>query len=423
MIQYFFILGKNPTLSISEIISVLKSIQIAFIIKVISPEVLIIETESEIVIERLIKTLGGTIKIGQIIQQVSFDEDEAKFQQIFDAENIIHNYLAQKNGKVHFGISIYDGGTDQIYLKKINAQLKDLNLTIKENFKNEGVKAGFVKIKDRFLSSVSVSKNQLLSKGVEIVLILTKDKIFAGKTLVVQEFESFSFRDYSRPARDTKSGIIPPKLARIMINLAVVDEKSVILDPFCGSGTILQEAILLGYRKIIGADISKKAFTDSMVNIDWLFNHYNNLNSSEFNIDVYQCDVQLIGKKFAPNSIDAIVTEPYLGPPFFKKPNYGSIMNTLSEVEKLYLSAFSEFKKILRKNGKIVIVFPAFEDWGKMHFVNILDKIKEMGFSKEELIPKEMINYSFIQLTNRNTILYGGNEQFVKREIISWKKL
>lgn len=422
MTQFFFILGKNPTLSIAEIISVLETSRIFFTVEVISREVLIVEVESKMETEKLIQTLGGTIKIGQIIQQVGFDEDETKFQQIFDAKNILHNYITQRNGKVHFGISVYDGGTDGLYLNKIINKLKELNLTIKENLQKENVRAGFVRIKDRFLSSVSVSKNQLLSKGIEIVLILTKDRIFAGKTIVVQEFESFSFRDYGRPVRDTKSGIIPPKLARIMINLAKTDQHSTILDPFCGSGTILQEAILLGYRKIVGTDISKKAFTDSMVNIDWLFNHYRNLDTSEFEIKVYQCDVQSIGNKITPNTIDAIVTEPYLGPPFFKKPNYGSFINTITEVGKLYVSAFLQFKKILKSGGKVIIIFPAFEDWGKMHYVDILVKIKEMGFSQVELIPKEIGKNNFLQLTYRNTILYGGNEQFVKREILSFKK-
>ena len=84
-----------------------------------------------------------------------------------------------------------------------------------------------------------------------------------AQTEAVQPFEQFSARDFGRPGRDDLSGMLPPKLAIIMINLAQTPLNSILLDPFCGSGTILSEAVLLGYTNLIGTDISEKAIADS----------------------------------------------------------------------------------------------------------------------------------------------------------------
>lgn len=421
MPQYFFILGKNPTLSTAEIISVLSKLQISFTIKTHSEEVFVLSTAVELPL-KFIKTLGGTIKIGKIMNEVGLDEDEILFEKIFEGQNIADNYLFTKKGKLHFGISIYNGGAENKAIRELNSQLKNLCVTVKKNLQNLNLKAGFVRIKDRFLSSVSVRKNQLLEKGMEMVLICTKEKILAGKTLEVQEFESFSFRDYGRPQRDTRSGLIPPKLARMMINLSQIKSDDILLDPFCGSGTILQEAILLGYKEIFGSDISERAIIDTKTNIDWLFENFRQLDKSIFNIEIFLSDARSIARNISQNSIDAVITEPYLGPPLFKRPNYEDINSTRLEVGRLYLSAFSEFRKIIKKGGKVVMIFPAFEDWGKMYFAQILDKIKEMGFRQLDMIPKEMKLNAFIRLTDRGTILYGDKEQFMKREVLIFQK-
>ena len=49
---------------------------------------------------------------------------------------------------------------------------------------------------------------------------------------------------------------LKPKLARAMVNLARVGEGDTILDPFCGTGSILIEAALVG-AKPVGIDLDK----------------------------------------------------------------------------------------------------------------------------------------------------------------------
>ncbi len=140
----------------------------------------------------------------------------------------------------------------------------------------------YVENKEEALSSVTVAKNGLTNRGREFLISpLFKEGAGGGqryslaKTEAVQPFEQFSARDFGRPGRDDLSGMLPPKLAMIMINLAQTSLNSILLDPFCGSGTILSEALLLGYKNLIGSDISEKAVEDTKINIDWIAKEFN----------------------------------------------------------------------------------------------------------------------------------------------------
>ncbi|MBI4990491.1 hypothetical protein HZB96_00170 [Candidatus Gottesmanbacteria bacterium] len=423
MNKYFFVLGRNSTLSIAEIISVLNLRNIDFFPKYISSEVLIISTDKELKLDELIKTLGGTIKVGRIMDEVALEGSSMQFYEIFSADNLHKKYLSQMPGKLHFGVSLYNAGGSSEVLLQLEKRQKDIDLTIKDNLKKEGIKSGFVQIKDRFLSSVSVAKNKLITQGAEIVLILTPEEILIGKTLAVQEFEEFSLRDYFRPAKDKRSGIMPPKLARMMINLAAKDRNSLLLDPFCGSGTILQEAIFLGYKNICGSDISDRAISDTTKNIDWLYRNFPNLPKTSINLKILKMDVRQISTKLLPNTADVIVTEPYLGPPLYKKLELPAIVKILSELSRLYIDAFVQFAKILKSQGRVLIVFPVFETEGKVFFVEILDKLKNLGFVEKEFFPQNISKYPTVFFTPRKTILYYSREQFVKREIISFQKI
>lgn len=421
MNQYFFILGRNPTLSVSEITEVLRAQKITFSIEEISPEVLLVDSDTIINCLSLIKILGGTIKIGKILDEVKFGDKESNFFSVFSYKNLIEKYLTKKTGKINIGLSLYDAGTEQKILLRLSKLMKDINKEIKNNFRDNGLNSRFLPVQERYLSSATVGKNNVLAKGAEIIMIATKTGIKIGKTEAIQEFEQFAYRDFNRPAKDKRSGIMPPKLARILINLAVVERDCVLLDPFCGSGTILQEAILLDYKKIIGSDISQKAIADSRKNITWLQQYFMQKKSTT-GPKFIVADVRHISGSIASVSVNAIVTEPYLGPPLFRVPNLNSVNNIFKDVGILLLSAFKEFQKILLTKGTIVVIFPAFEIEQKMYFLDILEKIEQLGFLRESLVGFDL-PLSFVDFNpTRKSILYGGRDQFVRREILKFRK-
>ncbi|MFH1232472.1 MAG: DNA methyltransferase [Patescibacteria group bacterium] len=390
--KYFFVLGNNPTLSIAEITSVFSGSP-----EIISNQLFILNSQENIQALEVIKRLGGTIKIGIINSQA----DKRDYRKIL--KNIL--LIIKKKeiiGKFKFGISCYD-------VKTIKE--KGLGLDIKRSLQEEGINCRWVTSSEATLSSVVVEQNNLTSKGIEIILIETNNKILIGQTLAVQPFKELSFRDYGRPARDDLSGMIPPKLAQIMINLANINPDKTILDPFCGSGTILTEAILMGYKNLIGSDISEKAINDTKININWIKNNYQ---LSITNYKLFNTSAMQISKYVQPKSIDAIITEPYLGPQRGKI----EIKQVLEELNNLYSKALIEFDKILKSDGCIVMIWPIFCLHQKQNHINpLLNNFKIIN-----PLPLELFNNKKIKLTDRNTIIYGRPNQIVWREIVILKK-
>ena len=225
--------------------------------------------------------------------------------------------------------------------------------------------------------------------------------------------KKYSERDFGRPNRDSNSGMLPPKLCKMMINISsfVQDKNIVILDPFCGSGTMIMEAILLKYKNIIATDFSERAIEDSIKNLDWFYEQYNI--KSKKNVEIYKQDVKNISDKIDKNSIELIVTEPYLGPSNLNIGDENRIKKTVIELEKLYIESFKNFHKILKNGGEVTIVFPVFKVVvnNKVSFIKIKisDEIEKIGFIKDDY--KKLNNDDFDEL------LYCREDQKVLREI------
>jgi tRNA G10 N-methylase Trm11 len=247
------------------------------------------------------------------------------------------------------------------------------------------------------LSSVVVEQNKLLTKGVEIVLAADGGRTLVGHTMAVQAFKDLGKRDFGRPNRDDASGMLPPKVAQMMINLAEIkDYNGLVLDPFCGSGTVLQEALLMGFNNVAGTDLSPKAIEDSKENIVWLKEKFA-LTGTKTNI--FLKNATKLSESFKPESVEAIVCEPYLGP----------------QLEDLYTKALREFSKILKPHGRVVMIFPMF-------FGNKPINPDYYKFEIKSSIPEEWKTNSLIKVTPRNTIVYGRAGQKVFREIVVLEK-
>ncbi|MDP3900456.1 MAG: DNA methyltransferase [bacterium] len=416
--QYFFILGNNPTISFAELAAVLdlKPAEVLFL----SKEILIIDVFQEVNPRTLIKRLGGTIKIGEINDEFLISNVKKNANVLMS--NVQKSIKAGLSGKFNFGISYYGAG-------KFN-QEKILAMEFKKSLKEKSISSRWVTSKEKTLSSVVVEQNRLVTdRGLEIVIIKNSDKYYIGKTLAVQPFKELSARDYGRPGRDDYSGMLPPKLAQIMINFAKPLPKPplfrggsegevVLLDPFCGSGTILTEAMLMGYRNFIGCDKSEKAVFDTIKNLEWMQKQYDQW--SIVNSQLSVSDVRRLSEKISPNSIDAIVTEPYLGPSRMQRDK-NSLNKVIRELEELYRQALSEFAKVLKPDGRAVMIWPVFvlADNQKIY----LNSNRIISNSSLKIIsPIAGFNHKVLELTNRNTLLYGRPDQKVWREIVILEK-
>ncbi len=424
---YCLALGHNHSLCKAEILNVLVSRYIDFEVLEASAEGLIIKTDQDIRNLVAIDDFGSIAKVIEIFRIISLDEFLSKrlegqvdgeFFEYYGGEN-------PANIKV-FGLSVYGTG----------CRYKDLNQSwyvapsvcqkVRDEWTSYGHKIGFLPLKARIVPSASVDNNKLLSRGFELVTAIGKDKVYVGKTISIQDYKSYSFRDYERPSRDAKSGMIPPKLAKMMINLANKEKDQVILDPFCGSGTILQEAILLGYEKVVGSDLSPEAVAGAKDNLAWLFKNYK-IDEKKQKVEIFQQDVRTLSVKFPKKDIDAIVTEPYLGSPRVRGFSINQIKSEISKLETLYLGALGEFQRIINRYGIIVIILPVFKYRNDFLHLEILDKIDRTGWVINSFVPEKYRNEATLKLLNleiskRGSIVYYRPDQTVSREIFIFSK-
>jgi len=405
--QYFFILGRIKELSTAEL---LKFVQFqggpstprvsgprgqSFEVKEISEKFIILETDKKIDLSFWQKQLGGIVKCGEVIKETQeFLEEEVK--------EILLNKI--KKGKIFFGLSFYS-----LTRKVPFNEIKDYSTSLKKGFKKQGLSVSFVLPKEKpFLSTATIIKNKLLEKGVELVFLIEKDKILIGQTQAIQSIEEEATLDFLRPHHEIKEGLIPPKLAKILINLASVRKEEVILDPFCGSGTILGQAFLMGYQYLIGSDKSQKAISQTKENMVWLKERF----KREAKIEIFQSDVKEVWQRLPPSSVSAIIAEPFLGPLQIQDRKFFS--NIIENLSDLYLQAFESFKKVLKPGGRVVIIFPIFSAYGgsakggkiKTGVLPILEKISSLGWKKEKL-----------SANNRGSLIYSRPGQKVLREI------
>lgn len=405
--KYFVVLGSNPILSIAELAAFFKlhDRQLAHI----GPaDMAVIDMDRPIDCQAAIKKLGGAIKIGEILSVQKNFSLEPIYRIIEDCAE-----SRRFEGKFNFGLSYYG---------KRRKDLFALGLSIKKKLIDNGLKCRLVTSKENTLSSVVVKQNKLVDGGIELIFFEWEKEIWIGRTSAVQDFKGLERRDYGRPARDDHSGMLPPKLAQIMINLAQIrSSRSALLDPFCGSGTILSEAMLLGYGRLYGSDISEKAVADTRKNMEWIKSvawDQTEISEAGPEYDLRVMDVRELSKHIPPSSIAAIITEPYLGP----QRGGMSLPEVKNQLKDLYDIALREFYQVLESQGRIVMVWPVFIMKGNM--VRPGDFL-DLDISRYEIInklPSSLQNDNMQNISHRRTFIYGRLGQKVWREIVVLRK-
>jgi len=184
----------------------------------------------------------------------------------------------------------------------------------------------------RFKARVDLRSPKILFQG-----ILTDGIFFLGVLLYTSRRKEILKRG-TKYKPFTHPSALDPRMARAMINMARVDSKSKLLDPFSGTGTVIIESALIGMESI-GIDIDKRMVYGSLRNII-KFQAYDKCS-------LIVADATRL--PFRGESIDAIVTDPPYGR---SASTYG--YGSLRLIEKL----ISDSAKILKKKGTIVLMHP-----------------------------------------------------------------
>ena len=407
--RYVLVPGRHPDLSRAELAAVLERDGLVTTVAMAGTEAIVLESRQALPPD-FPAGLGGMVKWGEVVGESSVaDEQVIKIA----TELLVGLARVSPRGKFEFGLSFYDHTTHK------TQQETRLGLTIKKNLKIAGIASRWVQSKERTLSSVVVKMNHLTDGGAELCFFPHDGRYMIARTLAVQAFDEFSFRDYGRPARDIRSGMIPVKLARMMINLSRTRRDGTLLDPFCGSGTILTEAAMMGFREVIGNDLEDKAIEDSAENVAWVREQA--IRSRGTSTRLFQGPAEKIDLTLRGIVADGIATEPYLGPPLRGGESLSAIMKIATDLSKVYTQSFAAFSKILRPGGHVAIVFPVFRRGKSDVRIDILDDLKQLGFKSLSLRAERSnleVASSLPSVAPRNdALLYSRPDQRVAREV------
>lgn len=383
-----FIPGKNWRLSLAELASLLEAREIKFAVGSFSREFFVVNIE-ENVGASIIDDLGGTIKIGvsaanfstEIARRAFVQKDkeaQAQIGRAIVASGLVDEMVKAEPEKTLFGVSVYCAEKQLRPVSKIIQRF--VGSSIKRELADSDKKSKFMGFaKDRRLpqlSHIEVLKKNLVENKAEILFCVGKEQTFVATTTAVHNPFEFQKRDVGKPVQ-RKIFAIPPRLARIMVNLAACTEGKVLLDPFCGVGTVLQEA-LLAKAKAIGVDLNSWCVEATMRNMEWLKNEYG-LENAEYRI--IQGDVHKLSQKIGWEQVDCIATEPDLGPALRQMPTTSYAVRIAEKLEPLYHGLLEEAYKVLKSSGRLVLVSPYIKTRsGNPVTMRIEEKAVEIGF-------------------------------------------
>ena len=426
MKKYAFLLGSHSLLSYLEILNMAKVEKITTGEHYrIGDDILVIEMKADKDrLQKLQDLLGGTIKIIEIVDE--YHGTIFQLNRILTPEKLIEDYFAQTKSKVNFGFSVYS--TSHLVYAEIN-WLRNFAYQLKRKFKPD-FSIRYVDEKNFELSSVMVTNNRLVETGAEIVLIKQEMDFMIGKTITVQDFRAYVKRDMEKPSPNAKSGMLPPKLAQMIVNLTRDTDHKQVYDPFCGSGVLLQEAMLVGLS-VLGSDVADHAVISTRENLEWLVKTYNVAAQKEgkpkiktINAEEQIKQLDATKSKWAKANTEStfVAAEPYLGPPQRSTLLIHNAKTIAEELEELYVGFFENMAKNYSKINRIGFVLPVLKTNEGLLYMNVIEKIEKLGYARKEFLPAEESKKEALA-THRGSLLYSRPDQHVLREIFVFDRV
>lgn len=385
-LNYIAILGRQPELGLVELESILGARNL----RPFGQQAALLSRPADIA------RLGGSVKVGRVIAELAADEINSM---LFDGGvwDEVLKVARQIEGKVTFGLSVYGGRKSAKDVQA--AAAKELKARLAQ-IVNGSVRAVTSQSRGRELSAAQVKFNKLLAKGFELLVVYNgKDAAVVALTIGVQDIDWYSKRDYDRPARSAKVGMLPPKLAQVLVNTT---HAPVVADPFCGTGVVLQEALLNG-REACGSDLSAEMVAATRENLPWLAGQ---VSTPLPDWAVAKVDAR---KVILPENC-AVVSEGYLGPNLVHSPAPSELAKIRAELLDLYRAALANFARQLPSGGEVSICVPAWRVNRRWQYLGLVDELGALG-------------YTLKRFEHAHTpLLYAREGQVVGRQLLLLRK-
>jgi tRNA G10 N-methylase Trm11 len=365
MSKYIFFLGHQPHLSLTELESVFGADSILEIKK--NYAVLALAEEPNI------DHLGGTTKISKLLKTEDLEQDLNK--QIIDL--LFAQISEQKTTKLKLGISVYSGkNIAQLNIKVIREILEKLRTVASKELFTLNLRT--VEPKSSALKTAQIVHSGLLkNNGLSLDILISENEIILAQTVQVPNLKKYTLRDYGKPKPSGKNGMLPPKLAQILLNLSGAKKRDVILDPFCGSGTVLQEAMLLGINSI-GTDLNPKIIEDAKENLDWLQNKFRLKESGiKFSISVADATSHQWLEDF-----DHVVCEGYLGTPMTNTPTEAKLNSIIQECDSVAKGFLRNIFPQLKSSSTLVFALPCWFVNDEVKRLPVVENLSALGYNQ-----------------------------------------
>lgn len=301
------------------------------------------------------------------------------------------------DGKVKLGVSVF--GLEV----PLNSLLRT-GLELKKACKKAGRSARVVPNTEPALNTAQVLHNQLTGDlGVELLFIGSGEDVYVAQTLAIQDIDAYTRRDRGRPKRDARVGMLPPKLAQTIVNLGVGQlEPSAghaVLDPFCGTGVVLQEALLMGFGAY-GSDLEARMIDYTRTNLEWLATHGA---VSTPTLEVGDATEHAWQQPFS-----AVACEAYLGRPLSTWPDPAALREIIGTCNAITEHFLKNIATQVPRGMRLCLAVPAWQSPnGRIHHLPMLDQLENLGYNR--------VSFSWAQ---NKEMVYRRPEQLVARELL-----
>ncbi len=433
--MFWFQLWREWKLSLAEILNLFPKSKPIYS----ASSILILDNiKKEEILENAFK-MGWTIKIFEI--------------NLFTDLESIYNYIFEISEKTDWKFKY----SLNLFWEK-NLKLDNILKKTKFLLKNKKISARYFN-KDNWknLSSAQILWNNILKKGYDFNLVDISSVYYFWKTIWVQDINAYSKRDFWKKT-DMQIWMLPPKLCQMMINLGsqftvhssqFIEKKEennfnnpevlkstqseflkskntknssaklwtinyelwTVYDPFVWLGTILIEALNMGFWEVFWSDINENMLKTASLNLE----DFCEKNALEANYSIIKLNAKFIDEApFFASKLDLIVSEWYLWEVMTKKNiSKERIQKQKESLKKLYSLFFKNIRKT-NFSGNIIICFPFWElNWKYIYFNEILEIYKENNIKIEKIFQ----NKDFDLTTKSGSLLYKRKNQLVGREI------
>lgn len=383
------ILGRQPALGMAELEAVFGSDGT----KWFSDQAALADGD-----EFSIEKFGGIQKAGRVVYELPRGDWHRVSMKVVQA---YAQAWADFDGKITLGLSTYGFDVSPREVQKTG-------IVLKQKLKAQGVSLRLLPNAEPALNTATSHHNKLglANNKVELLIVRSRSgRIVVAESTGSQNITALAARDQGRPKRDAFVGMLPPKLAQIMINLAHPAAGSRILDPFCGTGVVLQEAALMNYS-VYGTDLSEKMIRYTRDNLNWL------QDSHRISFDWYLHEGDAVTTQWQ-QPVDAVVCESYLGQPFSAPPSPAKLDQVKQNCDHIISAFLQNIGSQLASGTSVSVAVPAWRDTsGQFTHLPLINKLAQLGFIRREF-----------KNVKDSDLLYYREDQVVARELLVLTKI